>query len=103
MYKIFDEKKESEYDGGFLQTIEGFGRIQYDKQEVMRILTPSFNSLSEMEQVSEDLFTAGSILYRHYEHGKLNVDFLEKYQLATDKNYRKEKLTDEKIKEFYGL
>lgn len=103
MYTIFDKKNENEYDGGFIEAIESFGRIQYEKEDVMKILTPSFNSLSEKEQIKEDLFTPGNILYRHYEHGRLHIDYIEKYKVATDRRYRAEKLTDEKVKDFYGL
>lgn len=103
MYTIFDKEKPGEYAIGFLNNIEELGSMQYDKSKVIELLSPSFADLEEKQKVTEDLLTPGSILFRHYEHGRLSVEYRKEYRLANSKSYRIEKLTEDKIDEFYGL
>jgi hypothetical protein len=102
MYKIYKEETR-EYDDEFLSEIEYFGALDYDKKEIIELLGPSIFWNEDKEQIISDLNTPGTILFRHYEHGKLHVNYTEKRLLATNDGYRQKKQLNDKINEFYGL
>lgn len=102
MYKIFKEESR-EYAEEFISEIEYFGSLNYDKDEIMQLLGPSIFCEEDKEQIIKDMKTPGTILFRHYEHGQLHINYTEKRLLATNDGYRQKKQLNDKINEFYGL
>lgn len=100
MYKIF---KDGEYEPSFLNQIEEFGALDYDVDEMLNLFGPSIFFDDEKEKIAKDLKTPGSILNRHYQHGKLHNDYRDKMLLETSDNYRQRKQLAKKINDFYGL
>lgn len=102
MYKIFKEDTR-EYAEEFLSEIEYFGSLNYDKDEIINLLEPSLFFEDDRVKIIHDLTTPGTILYRHYQHGQVHIEYSEKRLLATSDSYREKKQLQNKIKDFYGL
>lgn len=102
MYKIFEDDTR-EYAKEFLSEIEYFGSLNYDKDEIINLLEPSLFFEDDRDKIINDLKTPGTILYRHYQHGQIHIEYSEKRLLATSDSYREKKQLQNKIKDFYGL
>lgn len=102
MYTIFN-KESGEYEPAFLNQIEEFGALEYDKDAILALLEPSLFYAEDTDRISKDLNTPGSILFRHYQHGQRNVTYRDKMMLESSVSYRMRKQLEQKINDFYGL